>query len=206
MKKIVISFVILFSILLVVGFTTNKGSYKPGTYYGYDIDISNKFENEARATVYIDDKGIIKSVSLDTTYPISHLMDNTTWYEYLEKIENDVNSSTSFIDRVSKILYESLLFRKNSDLIKTIIKEISKNNTAECISFLKFYDGEIVSYIEEKIKQEIQNKTIKKCDAHLTAFIIYKVYSSILFEYDREIDEEKVTKEVTNILKDGLLN
>ena len=123
-----------------------------------------------------------------------------------EKIENDVNSSTSFIDRVSKILYESLLFRKNSDLIKTIIKEISKNNTAECISFLKFYDGEIVSYIEEKIKQEIQNKTIKKCDAHLTAFIIYKVYSSILFEYDREIDEEKVTKEVTNILKDGLLN
>ena len=93
MKKIVISFVILFSILLVVGFTTNKGSYKPGTYYGYDIDISNKFENEARATVYIDDKGIIKSVSLDTTYPISHLMDNTTWYEYLEKIENDVNKS-----------------------------------------------------------------------------------------------------------------
>ena len=57
MKKIVISFVILFSIFLVVGFTTNKGSYKPGTYYGYDIDISNKFENEARATVYIDDKG-----------------------------------------------------------------------------------------------------------------------------------------------------
>lgn len=123
-----------------------------------------------------------------------------------EKIENDVNSSTSFIDRVSKILYESLLFRKNSDLIKTIIKEISKSNTAECISFLKFYDDEIVSYIEEKIRQEIQNKTIKKCDAHLTAFIIYKVYSSILFEYDREIDEERVTKEVTNILKDGLLN
>ena len=77
-----------------------------------------------------------------------------------EKIENDVNSSTSFIDRVSKILYESLLFRKNSDLIKTIIKEISKNNTAECISFLKLYDDEIASYIEEKIKQEIQNKTI----------------------------------------------
>ena len=108
MKKIVISFVILFSIFLVVGFTTNKGSYKPGTYYGYDIDISNKFENEARATVYIDDKGIIKSVSLDTTYPITHLMNNTTWYEYLEKIEivgtgNDGNSDFDVLDAIGKI-------------------------------------------------------------------------------------------------------
>ena len=166
------------------------------TKYGYkkvSMDEIAKEANVTKKTIY------------------SYFSDKEAMFKYFaseelqsmkEKIENDVNSSTSFIDRVSKILYESLLFRKNSDLIKTIIKEISKNNTAECISFLKFYDGEIVSYIEEKI----QNKTIKKCDAHLTAFIIYKVYSSILFEYDREIDEEKVTKEVTNILKDGLLN
>ena len=170
------------------------------TKYGYkkvSMDEIAKGANVTKKTIY------------------SYFSDKEAMFKYFaseelqsmkEKIENDVNSSISFIDRVSKILYESLLFRKNSDLIKTIIKEISKNNTAECISFLKFYDGEIVSYIEEKIKQEIQNKTIKKCDAHLTAFIIYKVYSSILFEYDREIDEEKVTKEVTNILKDGLLN
>ena len=165
------------------------------TKYGYkkvSMDEIAKEANVTKKTIY------------------SYFSDKEAMFKYFaseelqsmkEKIENDVNSSTSFIDRVSKILYESLLFRKNSDLIKTIIKEISKNNTAECISFLKFYDGEIVSYIEE-----IQNKTIKKCDAHLTAFIIYKVYSSILFEYDREIDEERVTKEVTNILKDGLLN
>ena len=170
------------------------------TKYGYkkvSMDEISKEANVTKKTIY------------------SYFSDKEAMFKYFaseelqsmkEKIENDVNSSTSFIDRVSKILYESLLFRNNSDLIKTIIKEISKNNTAECISFLKFYDGEIVSYIEEKIKQEIQNKTIKKCDAHLTAFIIYKVYSSILFEYDREIDEDKVTKEVTNILKDGLLN
>ena len=170
------------------------------TKYGYkkvSMDEIAKEANVTKKTIY------------------SYFSDKEAMFKYFaseelqsmkEKIENDVNSSISFIDKVSKILYESLLFRKNSDLIKTIINEISKSNTAECISFLKFYDDEIVSYIEEKIKQEIQNKTIKKCDAHLTAFIIYKVYSSILFEYDREIDEEKVTKEVTNILKDGLLN
>ena len=170
------------------------------TKYGYkkvSMDEIAKEANVTKKTIY------------------SYFSDKEAMFKYFaseelqsmkEKIENDVNSSTSFIDKVSKILYESLLFRKNSDLIKTIIKEITKSKTAEWNSFLKFYDDEIVSYIEEKIRQEIQNKTIKKCDAHLTAFIIYKVYSSILFEYDREIDEERVTKEVTNILKDGLLN
>ena len=52
----------------------------------------------------------------------------------------------------------------------------------------------------------IKKENIKKCDSHLTAFIIYKVFISILFEYDRDIDEKKVTKDVTAILKDGLLN
>lgn len=123
-----------------------------------------------------------------------------------EQIEINIITSSSFIERVAKILYQSLLFRKSSDLIKTISKEVQKSNTAECISFLKYYDAEIINYIEEKIKIEINNNTIKKCDAHLTAFIIYKVYSSLFFEYDREINEEQVTIEVTNILKDGLLN
>lgn len=99
------------------------------TKYGYkkvSMDEIAKEANVTKKTIY------------------SYFSDKEAMFKYFaseelqsmkEKIENDVNSSTSFIDRVSKILYESLLFRKNSDLIKTIIKEISKNNTAECISF-----------------------------------------------------------------------
>ena len=37
------------------------------------------------------------------------------------------------------------------------------------------------------------------------AFIIYKIFLSVMFEYDMELDEEKVTRDVTSILKDGLL-
>ena len=96
-------------------------------------------------------------------------------------------------------------------MIEFFKNELNCSNVPkQVIDFYNKYDGKRLTineiFSKEKIKQEIQNKTIKKCDAHLTAFIIYKVYSSILFEYDREIDEEKVTKEVTNILKDGLLN
>ena len=92
------------------------------TKYGYkkvSMDEISKEANVTKKTIY------------------SYFSDKEAMFKYFaseelqsmkEKIENDVNSSTSFIDRVSKILYESLLFRKNSDLIKTIIKEISKKN------------------------------------------------------------------------------
>ena len=63
-----------------------------------------------------------------------------------------------------------------------------------------------IVYLEDKIKLEIDLGNIKKCDAHLTAFIIYRVFINVIFEYDLDIDEEKVTKEVTTILKEGLLN
>ena len=121
------------------------------------------------------------------------------------KIEMKNNSDLPFIEVVATNLYDMLIFRKNSMLISTISKEI-KNGNDKCCDFLKVYDDEILSYIEEKINLEIKKENIKKCDSHLTAFIIYKVFISILFEYDRDIDEKKVTKDVTAILKDGLLN
>ena len=47
---------------------------------------------------------------------------------------------------------------------------------------------------------------VKKCDPDLCAFIIYKVYVAVMFEWDKEIDENEVTQNVTQILKEGLFN
>ena len=91
-------------------------------------------------------------------------------------------------------------------MISNISKEVNSKNATGCEKFLKSYDNSIMDYIEKKIKTEINAKRIKKCDAHLISFVIYKVFLSIMFEYDGEIDEKKVTKEVTTILKEGLLN
>ena len=111
-----------------------------------------------------------------------------------------------FIEIVASDIYHILLLRKNSLLISNISKEVNLKNATGCEKFLKSYDNSIMDYIEKKIKTEINAKRIKKCDAHLISFVIYKVFLSIMFEYDGEIDEKKVTKEITTILKEGLLN
>ena len=72
-------------------------------------------------------------------------------------------------------------------------------------NFISQYDNEIINYIEMKLKEEIEKNNIRKCDEHLTAFLIYKISFSIFFEYDKDIQEEKIIKEVSSILEKGLI-
>lgn len=170
------------------------------------------FQKYGYKKVSMDEIAKISGVTKKTIY--TYFKDKDSMFLYFieeelqkmkRKIEKKNNSGLPFIEVVATNLYDMLIFRKNSMLISTISKEI-KNGNDKCCDFLKVYDDEILSYIEKKINLEIKKGNIKKCDAHLTAFIIYKVFISILFEYDRDIDEKKVTKDVTAILKDGLLN
>ena len=153
-------------------------------YYDFSVDLYTH--------VIINDK------------EIKDIKDN---YDYSkEKESKNKNDDLPFIEIVASDIYHILLLRKNSLLISNISKEVNLKNATGCEKFLKSYDNSIMDYIEKKIKTEINAKRIKKCDAHLISFVIYKVFLSIMFEYDGEIDEKKVTKEITTILKEGLLN
>ena len=145
-------------------------------------------------------------VTKKTIYNYFH--DKEELFEYfikeeLEKMtevfEENLKEEKSFSERIKKGLKEILIFRKNSDFIRTIMKDISGNT-----NFISQYDEAVINYLEEKINIAISKKEIKKCDSHLAAFIIYKVCFSIFFEYDEKLDEDRVVKEVTAILKDGL--
>lgn len=162
--------------------------------------------------VSMDEIALEANVTKKTIY--SYFTDKDTLFMYFinEEIENVKNEfeiiekkNISFVEKVSTSIYNMLLLRKNSILISNVSKE-AKNNIQQSINFLKVYNDSILNYIEEKINNEIKLGNIKKCDAHLTAFIIYKMYVSLLFEYDKDINEKQVTKEVTSILKDGLFN
>lgn len=169
------------------------------TKYGYkkvSMDEIAKEANVTKKTIY------------------TYFKDKESMFQYfvIEELENmkqdfedQKKKDMSFIEFVSSSLYRMLLYRKNSILISTITKE-SDRKDSKAMNFLKIYDDGIIKYIEENIKREIELKNIKDCDAHITAFIIYKVYLAMMFEYDEDLDEEKVSKEITSILKNGLLN
>lgn len=156
--------------------------------------------------VSMEEIAIKAGVTKKTIYNYFH--DKEELFEYfikeeLEKMtevfEENLKEKESFSERITKGLKEILIFRKNSDFIRTIMKDINGNT-----NFISQYDEAVINYLEEKINIAISKKEIKKCDSHLAAFIIYKVCFSIFFEYDEKLDEDRVVKEVTAILKDGL--
>lgn len=111
MKKIGICLSAICFLFLAVGCEkVSEGNYKEGTYYGHVTDTYGGQENEATATIYVDESGMIKSVFLDTTYPTDNgsttkkslgndynmktYSDATLeWYEQVELLEDKVVSS-----------------------------------------------------------------------------------------------------------------
>ncbi len=156
-----------------------------------------------------------KKVSMDEIASTSHVTKKTiyTYFkdkeeifnffleEELNKVKQEaltyLNQDLPFIEKVAQSIHVMLTLRK---------KSLFLNKNRENVNLFQKYDESLMQFIEEKINESILKKHIKDCDAHLTSFIIYKIFLSLLFEYDEEIDEKKVTKEIISILQNGLLN
>lgn len=158
--------------------------------------------------VTMDEVAKAANVTKKTIY--SYFKDKEELFKYFieeelllikEKIEKE-KKDESFIDSLTDNIILMLKLRKESPIVKNLIKD--KNNIQN-IAFLKIYDDEIIKYIKKLLEEEIKNNNIRKCDTSLTAFIIYNVFVSVLFKYEYELDELKVANEITSILKKGLI-
>ena len=170
------------------------------------------FNKYGYSKVSMDEIAKTSKVTKKTIY--SYFKDKESLFSYFieeelkqmrKSIEEKSNKDIPFTEVITTNLSDMLKFKNNSSLVSAISKEIKSGNMKN-EDFLKVYDKEILNYLEEKLNEEIKLGRIKKCNTHLTAFIIYKIFISVLFEYDLDIDEDKVVKEVTTVLKDGLLN
>lgn len=117
MKKVLCLCVMLVGLFVFSGCekVEEQGSYKEGTYFGYDEFESYGAKYVTTAVVYVNENGMIKSVYIDSTYNKDSV--NTTkkvlgdnyamketsanigvipggaeWYEQVEKIEEKVIS------------------------------------------------------------------------------------------------------------------
>jgi AcrR family transcriptional regulator len=166
--------------------------------YGYKKVSMDEIANDANVT-----KKTVYSYFKDKDSLFSYFIE-----EELELIKNNIEKErkkhNNVLDFVSSTVYNIIMHQKNSLLINNMFLESSEIES-KTKKFLKLYEDEIIKYIESLILDEINLKHIRKCDAHLSAFIIYKTYVNVLFEYDKCIDAKEASKEIALILKDGLL-
>lgn len=169
------------------------------TNYGYkkvSVDAIAKNANVTKKTVYSyfnDKESLLKSLIEEELMQMKNII---TKY----------SDETDFFEGVNKVLYELLKYKKEAKLFITLSKESENLNNISSKKSIKMFDDGILNFIKTRLLWAISKGYVKDCDADLCAFIIYKVYVSVIFEWDKELDEKKVTENITKILKEGLFN
>ena len=169
------------------------------TTYGYkrvSMDEIAKCANVTKKTVY----SYFKSKEDLLKYFINEEIQNMK-----NIVEQTENSKMPYFSNVHNVIYNLLEYKTKSKFIKSIVRENEIFNNNIIIENLKQIDTEIQEYIKKKLQYAVEKKYIKVDDIEITAFLIYKMYIALMFEWpDKKIDKQKISDNIIKILKNGL--
>ena len=167
--------------------------------YGYkrvSMDEIAKSANVTKKTVY----SYFKSKEELLKYFINEEIQNMK--QIVEKTED---SNLPYLTNVHNVIYNLLEYKSNSKFIKSIVRENETFNNIIIIDNLKQIDSEIKEYIIKKLQYAVDKNYIKVDDIEITAFLIYKMYIALMFEWpDKKINKEKISDNINKILRNGL--
>ncbi|KOS30171.1 TetR family transcriptional regulator [Bacillus anthracis] len=129
--------------------------------------------------------------------------------EMKQVAENAIRSDVPFFENVHRALYSILEFRKEHQLMIKLIQEERDMGTKEVQEVMQQVDVEIVSVIQSYLKIAIDKGEISKCDPEITAFIMLRLYVSLIFDWEKNhepLEKEKIAELFELYLLKGLSN
>ena len=126
----------------------------------------------------------------------------------MKKIVEDVESKNyEFYETVHQIIFNLLKYKNKRKFLKTIINEAEILKNPTIINNLNIIDEEIQKYIKQKLEKAIQDGNIVVENVDITAFLIYKMYMALMFDWNennKKLDENVIADTILNFLKSGL--
>jgi AcrR family transcriptional regulator len=122
-------------------------------------------------------------------------------------IEEIENKNYDFFESVNQVIYKLLKYKKEQNFLSTIEKEAEWLKNPVVVQNLQLIDEQIQNYIKDKLKKAKEKGYINYTDLDITAFLIYKMYIALMFEWDsknKELDEQMIANNISKILKNGL--
>ncbi|GGJ72153.1 AcrR family transcriptional regulator [Anoxybacillus voinovskiensis] len=117
--------------------------------------------------------------------------------EIKEAAEQAIDPSRTFFENVHRALYRILEFRKQHQLTLKLLQEVRDIGTPTVQEVMKKLDRAVLAYIREKIEQAMQKGEIRACDPEITAFLMFKLYIALVFEWEKDhepLAEEKIAE------------
>jgi AcrR family transcriptional regulator len=172
------------------------------TRYGYkkvSMDEIAKEANVVKSTIYqyFEDKDDLFNYFVkDEILKMKDIVENVD--------KNNINA----FEKIHRTIYELLMYRKNQQFLVTITKEAESTNNQAVSKSMKEIDKCIIEYVENKINSGIEKKILRKCNAKIISFILFKSYVALAIDWDEEngkIDEKEISDNISLFLKTGLI-
>lgn len=168
-------------------------------FKGTTVDHIAKIAGVGKGTIYTYFEN--KEVILHDI--IHHLIQ-----EMKDIAEKSINPKRTTFENLHEVLYGILLYRNEHELMIKLSQEVREYGTEAAKDALMQIENELVFYTQQIIKQAISNQKFKECNPEVTAFVMYKMYVSLVVEWGQRhemLSNEEVFELFKLYLMEGLM-
>ncbi|WP_077615266.1 TetR/AcrR family transcriptional regulator [Caenibacillus caldisaponilyticus] len=125
-----------------------------------------------------------------------------------QRAEAAIDPNDTFFNNLQRVLYDVLSFRKEHQLALKLTQEVRDIGTDAARAALDEFENAVISFIEQFITKAINNGKITPCHPRLTAFVMFKLYIALVFEwetkYGQPLSEQEIAELFDRYLVHGL--
>lgn len=116
------------------------------------------------------------------------------------------DSDKNFSLRIHNLIMMLIEYRTNSKLLNAFYKESERSRLKIADECTYIMEKAFQNEIKIRLEKAIDDGHIKACDTDITAFIIYKIYIALIFDWNKPLDKQEVADKIVNVLETGLFS
>jgi TetR/AcrR family transcriptional regulator len=179
-----------------------EAAAKSFSLYGYKattMDQVAKLANVGKGTIYTFFK---------TKEELFDEIINSLIIDIRVEVESAMDDSASILENVNRVLVRVHEFRETHQLTIKLIQEERDMGTQTVVEAMQRVEQSIIQYMKVILQKAIDKGEIKACDPEVTAFVMLKMYFSLVVDWQRNhppLGKDEISKLFELYLLKGLL-
>lgn len=121
--------------------------------------------------------------------------------------EDAIGKGANVFEKIHGAIYGALMFRKEQELLIKLAHEVNEFGSQVTENALNQIENQMVDYISQLIERAVSTGGMKPCDSKITAFIVYKLYLALVYDWERQhppLTDERILDLLQTYLMNGL--
>lgn len=122
-------------------------------------------------------------------------------------IEDTEKRNSDFFECVHECIFRLLQYKHKRKFLKVILEEAEVLKDEKITKEISVIDEQIQKYIKEKLKYAVKEKYIDVENIDISAFLIYKMYIALMFDWSetyKKLDDKVIADSILKFVLNGI--